>query len=141
MNKLVDSNVDISAQDKAGNNCIHLAVKLNKKPKNTVLDKLLSHPKVKTALKKCLVTENKKWETPFHVAIATGNHAALKVLCRHVQDTEGLNLPSFVHPRRRKHLTPLQLAIKDDNSRVLEALMSYNMGEFSTKEPYLDITK
>ena len=85
--------------------------------------------------------ENGKKETPFHVAIASRNHAALKVLCDHIEATEDLNLSSLLHSGRKKRPSPIQLAIKEDNYRVLEVLMAYNLGDLTSIGPHLDLKK
>ena len=86
------------------------------------------------------VTNDKK-ETPFHAAIADRNHSSLERLCKYVQETDGLNLASFLQPKQSSNEpTPIQLAIKEDNFRVLDVLMSYDL-DLSTTKTNLDITK
>ena len=142
INKLIDSKTyDITSKDEHGNNCLHLAVKFNTKAEHGVLKNFLKeiNPKV---LKQCLQGINNDGATPFHVAIADRNHASLETLCMHVQQIDGLNLESFLQskPSSSDKPSPIQLAVNEDNFRVVDVLMSYDL-DLTTARPHLDITK
>ena len=82
-------------------------------------------------------------KSPFHVAIADRNHAALEMLCKHVEENHP-SLSSFLHKKpagNDRWLTPFQLALKEDNFHVLDVLMKYDLGDLTTTKQHTDVTK
>ena len=142
--KLIDSkNVDILATDEDGNNCVHLAVKLNQQAGHGLLETLLLQGNVKKNLKTLLPGINRFTESPFYVAVRNSNHTSLEILCKHAKDN-GLDLSSLLHQKpagKDRRLTPLQLAIKEDNFYVLDVLMKYDLADVTEAKSHMDITK
>ena len=89
--------------------------------------------------------ENTKKQTPLHAAIAHGNYTSLQVLCEHVQrEHDDPYLASLLGPNpegKKTRLSPIQLAIKKDKFRVLDILMSYDLGDLMSTELQCALTK
>ena len=124
----------ITAKDKQGNTCLHLAAQFDKQEDHSLLEAFLpSDDKEKgyksqeyideKDLEMCITTENKVGMTPLHVACAVGNPDSVEHLLKIARDATSINVGSIINNPDSNGSLPLSLAITSKNPKMVDILM------------------
>ena len=124
----------ITAKDKQGNTCLHLAAQFDKQEDHSLLEAFLpSDDKEKgyksqeyideKDLEKCITTENKVGMTPLHVACAVGNPDSVEQLLKVADNAKSINVSNIINNPDSNGSLPLSLAITSKNLEMVDILM------------------
>ena len=118
----------ISETDKDENTSLHLAAKFDKDEDHRILDLFLEKGNINDEdLIKCLEAENKKGRTPYHIACSVRNHESVEQLINKGKEL-GVDVGKILNSRDVDQRLPIYTAIDSDNFKLLDLLMSCDIG-------------
>ena len=118
----------ISEYDDNGNTSLHLAVKSPNEEEHKILDLFLENENVNDEdLAKCLKRVNKKGRTPYHIACSVRNHESVEQLINKGKEL-GVDVVKILNSRDFDQRLPIYTAIDSDNFKLLDLLMSCDIG-------------